>query len=99
MKTLDELKKLLDEQLNDLCCEPPLSYDEFMERKQRILWYCFDSMDNKAKNLAEEHWKYVKTVILNSEPNINTKIVDIIGFHYITAFVHGYKHGKEDVIK
>jgi len=33
-------------------------------------------------------------VILNSEPNINTKIIDIIGFHYITAFIHGYKHAN-----
>ena len=33
--------ELLDEQLNSLCCDPSLTYDDFMERKKRILMYCF----------------------------------------------------------
>ena len=36
--------KFLDEQLNSLCCDPPLSYDDFMERKKRIINYCFPDM-------------------------------------------------------
>jgi len=40
--------------------------------------------DDKVKNLAEEHWRYVESICHKM---------------YVDAFVHGYKHGKEDVIK
>ena len=52
--------------------------------------------ESKEHELAVEHWKYVKGVLINAESNINSRILDIIGFHYITAFKHGYKHGKEE---
>ena len=47
--------------------------------------------------LAVAHWDYVKAVIINSESNINHKLLDVIGFHYITAFKHGYKHGESSM--
>jgi len=40
---VDDVKSavhLLDEQLNNLCCDPSLTYDEFMEMKKRILKHC-----------------------------------------------------------
>lgn len=51
---------------------------------------------DETHKLAVAHWDYVKAVLINSESNINHKLFDIIGFHYITAFKHGYKHGKKD---
>ena len=51
---------------------------------------------DEVHKIAVAHWDYVKAVIINSESNINHKLLDVIGFHYITAFKHGYKHGKEN---
>jgi hypothetical protein len=45
---------------------------------------------------AEKHWQYVKSVIEQHNKNLDSAIIDIIGFHYITAMVHGYKHGIQD---
>jgi len=55
--------------------------------------------DNKLHTLAVEHWDYVQAVILNSESNIHPRLLDTIGFHYITAFKHGYGHGYENCEK
>jgi len=52
---------------------------------------------DKLHKLAVEHWDYVKGVIVNSESNINNRLIDVIGFHYITAFKHGYKHGQQEI--
>ena len=38
--------KLLDEQLDSLCVNPPLTYDEFMKVKKRIIKYCFEDVVN-----------------------------------------------------
>jgi hypothetical protein len=54
----------------------------------------FDKAADKAVKLAEEHWNYVESVLATSghtEENIK-----LIGFHYKSAFVHGYKHGRQD---
>jgi hypothetical protein len=51
---------------------------------------------NDAKLLSEQHWSYVKKVILQSNPGINERELETIGFHYKTALVHGYGHGVED---
>ena len=51
---------------------------------------------DELHRLAVEHWDYVKGVIINSESNINHRVLGIIGFHYITAFKHGYKHAKDE---
>jgi hypothetical protein len=51
---------------------------------------------DELHRLAVKHWDYVKGVIYNSQSNINHRIVEeVIAFHYITAFKHGYKHGLE----
>jgi len=51
-------------------------------------------MENTEKviELAEAHWKYVEAVL--EAHNVHN--VDEIGFHYKSAFIHGYKHGVED---
>lgn len=55
-----------------------------------------DSLKGKdrAKQLAEEHWKYIEGV-LNTHLIVKDK-VDIAKYHYLTAFQHGYKHCWED---
>jgi len=62
------------------------------------------TMQERAEKLAEAHWQYVKEALETVMPHdteedkkINEEVLDIIGFHYKTAFIHGYKHGVEDV--
>jgi hypothetical protein len=43
---------------------------------------------------AKEHWEYVKEVLLTHGED--EAVVEKIGFHYVTAMKHGYKHGLED---
>ena len=49
------------------------------------------------KELADEHWKYIKSVLLNHK--IELPELMRIGFHYRTAMIHGYKHGWFDAMK
>jgi len=46
-----------------------------------------------AEKLADQHWKYIRQV-LETHGAAGDEIARI-GFHYLTAFVHGYKHGME----
>jgi hypothetical protein len=48
---------------------------------------------------AEKHWQYVKSVIEQHNKNLDAETIDIIGFHYVTAMVHGYKHGYNDTMQ
>lgn len=41
--------------------------------------------------LANAHWKYIKSVLITHEEELY--VIDKCGFHYITAFEHGFKHG------
>ena len=50
--------------------------------------------EQRAKELAEQHWKYIKSLLVNH--SVNPAEIEIIGFHYKTAFLHGYKHGAND---
>ena len=47
----------------------------------------------EAEELALAHWEYVEKVLEHTDLKPNE--IENIGFHYITAFIHGYKHGKE----
>jgi len=60
---------------------------------------------SRTKNFEEstrKHWKYVREVIRDGrreEDWIHLPIkdyLDIIGYHYMTAMKHGYKHGVRD---
>jgi 1,6-anhydro-N-acetylmuramate kinase len=48
-----------------------------------------------AEELANAHWAYVKQVLENA--GVEQQVIEQIGFHYRTAFVHGYKHAIEDM--
>jgi hypothetical protein len=50
-----------------------------------------------AEELANEHWAYVKEVLKHDK--ISDDDLKVIGFHYITAFIHGFKHGIEYLTK
>lgn len=60
-------------------------------------------MDQKLTDLVNAHWEYVEGVIMlelkefSIIPTVITGHLDLIGHHYRTAFIHGYKHGKEDI--
>jgi len=51
---------------------------------------------NKAEELAEAHWKYVSGVIYYAKAAGDEAEIEEIKYHYITAFIHGYKHGVEE---
>ena len=59
-------------------------------------------MNEELTNLVNAHWEYVESVIMaelkefSITPTEITGHLDLIGHHYRTAFVHGYKHGMED---
>jgi hypothetical protein len=46
---------------------------------------------SSAKEMAEQHWEWVESV-LRQQLEVTKKM-------YIDAFVHGYKHGQDDVTK
>lgn len=47
--------------------------------------------------LANAHWEYIRNLLM--QHCTDTDLINIIGFHYTTAFVHGYKHGQEQLIE
>jgi len=53
-----------------------------------------EQMLSKSREEAVSHWKYVKGVLVNSGASVDT--IEVAGFHYISAFEHGYGHGAED---
>lgn len=50
-------------------------------------------MNEEAKKLANDHWNYISDVLLNH--NEQDHIIELLSFHYQTAFIHGFKHGVE----
>ena len=52
-------------------------------------------MDGKQlAKLAKDHWEYVEELLIaHGEKNED---IELIGFHYRTAFIHGFKHGVEE---
>ena len=50
-------------------------------------------MNETSKKLANDHWNYIKELLLNHE--VEEIYINQIGFHYQTAFIHGFKHGVE----
>ena len=50
---------------------------------------------NQVTVLAENHWEYVETTLrAHGAPEED---ILIARHHYITAFVHGYKHAKANL--
>ena len=50
--------------------------------------------DSRGISLAKAHWEYVRGVF--QFRIIDPQALEEIEFHYVTAFRHGYKHGRED---
>ena len=50
-------------------------------------------MIEKPEKLAEDHWSYVEQVLRNSGES--PEVIEKIKFHYISAMIHGIKHGRE----
>ena len=48
---------------------------------------------NVGTKLATDHWSYLKKLL--EEHDVSEAEVNLIGFHYKTAFEHGFKHGVE----
>jgi hypothetical protein len=49
----------------------------------------------EVKELVDAHWKYIGN-LLHAHGIVG---VELIEYHYRTAFVHGYKHGVERVME
>jgi len=47
-----------------------------------------------AKELADAHWSYIEKLLEAHE--VDRDIIKASRYHYITAFVHGYKHAIEE---
>ena len=45
--------------------------------------------------LAWDHWGYVEIVL--EKHGVPPNIISVCGFHYRTAFDHGYQHALEDI--
>jgi len=63
-----------------------------------------ETLKAEVKKLCDEHWNYVKGVLIAGEEpaepfSTEEKKLAVIEFHYKTAFEHGFKHGKESVLK
>lgn len=61
-------------------------------------WWPKESVDisvDPAKELAEAHWGYVESLLTAHQ--VKAELIDNAKFHYISAFVHGYKHAVEDM--
>ena len=50
---------------------------------------------NDPETLSKAHWSYVASVL--KAHGESEEVIKKCGHHYITAFVHGWKHAKEDV--
>lgn len=50
------------------------------------------------KELVDAHWKYVEDLLEVHFPStceqVKSDEIEIIGFHYRTAMLHGIKHGR-----
>jgi hypothetical protein len=44
-----------------------------------------------GRDLALAHWNYVRGLLVMHR--VDDKTLEMVEFHYINAFEHGYKHG------
>lgn len=52
-------------------------------------------MEQVAKKVCDEHWKYVRTTL--AMHGINPDIINVCEHHYTTAWVHAWKHCLEHI--
>ena len=51
----------------------------------------------RSEQLAKQHWGYVEALL--KAHLVDDGVIAVVGYHYQTAFSHGYKHGQEDLQK
>ncbi len=49
---------------------------------------------DKVRKLAQEHWGYIAGILRTHKERED--IIEIIGDHYRTSFIHGFKHGIQE---
>lgn len=49
----------------------------------------------RAESLATAHWLYIESLL--SAHGQDETTIEQCGFHYRTAFVHGWKHAMEHI--
>ena len=47
------------------------------------------------EKLVDDHWSYIRDLL--KAHGINKELIKMSKFHYKTAFIHGYKHAKEEL--
>lgn len=50
----------------------------------------------QAQALAEEHWEYIRRLLVTHGDDGDPDELAKIEFHYKSAMIHGYKHGQAD---
>ena len=53
----------------------------------------YDDLDDAGADLAWNHWFYIKSLL--KAHKADAEDIEIIGFHYRTAMIHGFGHGRE----
>jgi hypothetical protein len=49
----------------------------------------------KARETAEAHWNFIEALL---QAHVEEdSVIEKCGFHFVEAFVHGYKHALEDM--
>ncbi|MBS3777493.1 MAG: hypothetical protein KGY70_20020 [Bacteroidales bacterium] len=51
--------------------------------------------EEEAEELARQHWSYVEGIIVRADPEIGPGELDMIKYHFLTAFKQGHKYGRE----
>ena len=58
-------------------------------------------MEKELEKMISDHWAYVAEVIImhtHDAPAVApSELLEIVEFHYKTAFEHGYKHAMQDM--
>ena len=49
-------------------------------------------MENKIKQLAEEHWKFVEGLLVACSRFDTEEELNAVKYLYIESFIHGWKH-------
>jgi len=76
------------------------------EREEKENWWGISmaeeleySRDSITKTLSTDHWSYIQQLLdvtISAAQTFSKKdVLKMIEFHYVSAFVHGYKHAKE----
>jgi len=61
-----------------------------VHKKKEVMKSPYD----QAQALAEAHWEFIKDLLIAH--NESSSVIEKCGFHYKSAFIHGYKHCFEE---